>query len=227
MSTHIAFDTPFVDTVTFSIAPFDTVSGAVVAHLVSAAIDGLPDRPIRNRSGLLVFVNLPPQQSYTVALSATRAGYFDPPPLVCAPPPAAPGNADQRRFGVPLMPRPNFPFAEATALIRGTVRRGGVPVEGAAITTEPYEVPDPDHAGQTKKTLPFATHTDAGGSFALPLRRLPFEGDEVEAPGQVVLNFADGIGTRNLTKAIVNGKEHVFAAAIDLDGVNDPEFLGS
>ena len=71
---------PLTHAVRFALAPFDAFTGARVTAGIDARIDGLPDAPVRNRSGLLVFTNLPPQASYGYRVSAAKAGYFDPPP---------------------------------------------------------------------------------------------------------------------------------------------------
>src|SRR5262249_10711602 len=135
-------DEPRTDVVTFAVVPFDAFSGQVVSEGVKAELEGLPNRPIKNLSGHLVFINLPdpPDGSkYKVDIDASKAGNFSPESEFF--PPDDPDLANTRRLPVKLMRRPDFPYAEATTLIRGVVVRGKDPVVGASIWIEPFPKP--------------------------------------------------------------------------------------
>jgi hypothetical protein len=226
MSTHsfpAYFDaTPRVDKVTFAVVPFDTFSGRVVASGVKAKVDGLFDRPIKNLSGRLVFINLPQQAAYAVSIDASDAGYFSP-VNATFPPAGDPNSAAARRLMVPLIRRPDFPYAEATTLIRGVVVRGSgsgaVPVPGASIRTGPIVIVSPILDPQ------FKTSSDERGAFALPLTRRRAHGDSETY--LVTLHLKQGNNARTLTVEVSDGKSHSFEQPIDLTGTNVPKFFVS
>jgi hypothetical protein len=209
-------DNPRIDSVTFAVIPFDNFSGRVVASGVKAEVDGLFDRPIRNLSGHLVFVNLPQQAAYAVTIDASDAGYFSP-VNATFPPNSDPSTAAARRLTVPLIRRPDFPYAEATTLIRGVVARGSgsgaVPVAGASIQAGPILL-DPR----------FETKSDERGAFALPLTRRRAHGDPAAGTYSVKLYLRQGSDGRTLTVEVSDGKSHSFEEPIDLTGLNEPKF---
>jgi hypothetical protein len=215
----IAFEAPpKIDAVTLAVVAFDVLSGQPVTRGVEARVTGLSARPIRNRSGLLVFVNLPAQATYEVQVTAALAGYFDPEPLIFTPPAANdPNIGPKRRLPVALRPRPDFAFLEGTTLIRGMLVRGGAPAAGAMVWAEPL-------AGGAS---PFTTTANGQGEFALPLRLPVLAPDEPEAALDVVLHFKLGPDERVLTRPVRNGAIHRFAAPIDLSGGAAPDFLES
>ena len=69
-----------IDNVTLALAPIDAFTGRIIPAAVKAEIENLPDVQIRNRSGMLVFINLPVQAEYKVIVDAKKAGFFDPAP---------------------------------------------------------------------------------------------------------------------------------------------------
>jgi hypothetical protein len=215
-------DNPRIDRVTFAVAPFDNFSGRVVASGVKAEVDGLFDRPIRNLSGHLVFINLPQQATYAVTIDASDAGYFSP-VNTTFPPDSDPDTATARRLMVPLIRRPDFPYAEATTLIRGVIVRGSgagaVAVPGASIRTGPIIIVSPILDPQ------FETRSDERGAFALPLTRRRAHGDSETYP--VTLHLKQGNNARTLTVEVSDGKSHSFEEPIDLTGTNVPEFFVS
>lgn len=206
-------DNPRIDKVTFAVVPFDSFSGRVVGSGVKASVDGLLDQPIRNLSGLLVFINLPQQDAYGVTVDASEADYFSP---VHATFPSNDNPAETRRLMAPLMRLPSFPYAEATTLIRGVVQRGSgpgaVPVRNASI-----------RAGPIMLNPRFRTASDERGAFALPLsirRAHAHSGTHT-----VTLHFEQGNDTRTLHVEISEGKSHSFNEPIDLIGHNKPGFF--
>jgi hypothetical protein len=221
-------DNPRVDNVTFAVVPFDNFSGRVVASGVKAEVDGLFDRPIRNLSGRLVFINLPQQAAYAVTIDASDAGYFS--PVNAAFPPANdPGSTAARLLMVPLIRRPDFPYAEATTLIRGVVERGSgkgaTPVSGASIWAEPILDPVLDPIFNPILPPRFKTTSDERGAFALPLTRHRKHGDPPAQP--VELHLKQGNDARKLTVEVSDGKSHSFEEPIDLTGLNEPKFYSS
>lgn len=213
----IRFDTPpRIDRVTLAVAPVDAVTGTLVRGSVTAHIAGLPDQPIVNASGLLVFVNLPDRLHYDVELDARRAGFPFVEHLTFTPP--APGNKDPaaRRRDVLLTPGPDYPFPPATTLIRGVVVRGAAPVAGASIGTAPA-------GGGAVSTV----RSVANGAFALPLRLPPLGTHEAEAPVSVSIAVSDSGGARTLVRQVRNGHAHSFLEPIDLAGANEPGFFAT
>jgi hypothetical protein len=202
-----------IDRVTFALAPTDGVTGAVVRSGVSASVKGLPNRPIRNSSGLLVFVNLPDRPSYEIELDAREAGYFGPDSFVWEPPSGEP-SPRQRQVDRLLQPRPDFPFRDSTTLVRGVVVRGGAAVADARIWARPA----PDSG-------PFETRSTERGAFALALRLPPLEPFEDELPVDVEIHVEQGPDGRRLTRRLTNGRSHSFEAPIDLTGTNQPAFF--
>lgn len=206
-------DPRIIDKVTFAVVPFDSFSGRVVGDGVRASVNGLLDRPIRNLSGHLVFINLPQQAAYVVTVDASDAGYF--PPGAVTFPPSDPADAKARRLKVPLNRLPSFPYAEPTTLIRGVVVRGSgtgaVAVGGASIWVKP------------SANLRFETTSDKRGAFALPLSRRHVTGDLNPYP--VELHLKEGGDARVLNVKISDGKSHSFKERIDLTGTNTPGFF--
>jgi hypothetical protein len=224
----IHFDEPPLraDVVTFAVAPMDAFSGRIVRSGVRAKVKGLPDRPIRNLTGHLVFKNLPDQDKYTVVVDPTEAGYFAPEDS------DFPENADAGKTKlhlVRLMRRPEFPFESDVTLIRGVVVRGagpGAEVSGAAIWTGDLIKPtDPLFNPSAPKPLRFETRSGRGGAFALPLT-LPHSNDGATKAFPVTLHLQDGEDVRVLEDLqIKDGKPHSFCEPIDLTGRNMPGFF--
>jgi hypothetical protein len=170
----IGFDgEPRLDRVTVAVVPMDAFTGRIVtARLRVEAYAGtgaekrkLPNRPVRNLSGLYVFLNLPHADDYTIELKALDSGYFDPDRVTFVPP--ADNDSDaaaKRRVIVLLQRRPTFAFSDGTTLIRGVVVSGKNPVDRAKIWAD---VNGAAAAGN------FTTFSDAKGSFALGLRLPP------------------------------------------------------
>jgi hypothetical protein len=207
-SFDIAFQPPRIDRVVFAVVPFDAFTGRIVDRGVEASVDGLPDKPIRNRSGQLVFVNLPPQAAYSYRVSAANAGYFDPEGQPLSFDPAA----DDRRRPIALLRRPEGDYGDATTLVRGVVHRAGAPVVGAAIALDPLEAGAP----------PFETRSGAGGAFALPLRLPTLAPIEAVVPVEVRITVGDGVGNRLFVRDVSGGRAHRFLAPLDLADSQQP-----
>jgi hypothetical protein len=217
-----------IDNVVVAVAPVDAFSGRLVSAGIEVHIEGLPNRPRRNLSGMLVFVNLPRQSLYRVILSAEKAGYFDPEPLDFVPPDNDdPEFAKKRRLDVPLHRLPSAAIdTDATTvaglLVRVTQPASGevrVPVAGALVWAE---LPISAFPPGTSSPNHFETLTDKRGAFALRLR-LPV--DAATAPMPIKFYFRDGADQRDLEGSVNEGKFHGFEKPIDLVGVNTPQLL--
>ncbi|WP_010183094.1 hypothetical protein [Sphingomonas sp. PAMC 26605] len=206
----IAFaEPPLTHAVRFALAPFDAFTGARVTAGIDARIDGLPDVPVRNRSGLLVFTNLPPQASYGYRMSAAKAGYFDPPAGSFA------ANDDPRiPVAVPLLRLPTSGYPDDATLLRGMVRRGAAAIEGASVSVA--------FAPPVGGATPFVTRTDATGSFAAALRLPLLAPGEKDAPRGVAVTVTDAGGSRLYPGDVRAGRPHRFAAPLDLDSAAPP-----
>ncbi|WLA69186.1 hypothetical protein [Bradyrhizobium diazoefficiens] len=205
-------DNPRIDDVAFAVVPYDSFSGRVVASGVKATVEGLLDRPIRNLSGHLVFINLDQQAAYSVTIDASEAGYFSP---VKATFPSAANPAAARRLVVPLVRGPSYPYAEATTLIRGVVVRSGKAVLGASISIGPAS------------GAQFKTTSDGRGVFALPLSRRREPDESPSKPYLVKLYLNQGDDARTLDVMITEGQSHSFKEPIDLIEANEPKFFDS
>ena len=203
---------PF-DRVVVAVAAIDAFDGRVVTRGVEASIEGLPDRPRRNLSGLLVFVNLPEQAEYRIYLSAVAAGYFDPEPVTFVPP--ADGDPDwaaKRRLSVPLLRRPETATEVAGTTVAGVVQRAGVAVAGASVEAElPPELVPPG-----PRLRRFEARSDERGAFALSLR-LP--DDPARRWVAVTLILSEGGDERRLERPLTEGEFHSFEQPIDLADV--------
>ena len=205
-----------VDRITLAVLPIDGFSGAIVRCGVGARIEGLPDKPIVNASGMLVFINLAPPPlppHYRVMVEARDAGFFDPQPLEFTPPAENdPEIEKKRKLTVLLVPRPDFPFPSGTTLVRGVAKRGGAPAAGITVTARP-----------PLSSARFETLTGDNGAFALALRPHP----EGPVPLELAIRFEDGnVLLRSLPgKRLVPGRSHSFRDPVDLNGLNDPDFF--
>lgn len=218
---RIYFDTPpRVDRIALAVLPIDGVSGAIVRGGVSARIEGLPDKPIVNASGMLVFINLAPPPvlpDYQVIVEARDAGYFDPKPLPFTPPDINdPKIEEKRKHSVFLVPRPEFPFPSGTTLIRGVATLSGQPAPGIIVAAQP-----------PLSTASFETLTGDNGAFALALRPHP----EGPVPLTLTIRFEQEIGGNRVVlhslpgKELVPGRSHSFSKPVDLNGSNDSDFF--
>jgi hypothetical protein len=227
------------DVINFAVAPIDALTGRIVQRNISVTVvvPGspeeseelmLPDKPVRNLSGMLVFINLPTHTKYRVSVFAKAAGYFDPDPIEFTPPePDDPSDPrDRLRLDFLLFPLPDFDFIDEATVISGVVVRGEEKVEGAKISVE---VIPPALMRMRNKGTPkvFETRTDVRGAFALALMLPSFFGNGVDRDGtgnRVPVKFrietkADGKWNLELEleRNIVEGRRHVFKKMIDLE----------
>lgn len=223
-SVPIAFQPPRTDVVTAAVMPIDGFSRAPLRAGVEAWLwdterdQARPFQLVRNLSGHFVLLNQPRDADYTFRVDATAARYRGPIDVTFNP------SVDGIGFVVRLERRPDFEFESATTLVRGVVVRTGGngspgtlrPIEGATVS-----VP----AAQANQPPSFTTTTDDRGAFALALRVVLSNPQEPETPADTTFRFeADGEGSRTLTRAVTDGRTHVFDESVDLDGTNDPQF---
>jgi hypothetical protein len=215
---------PAFDEVTAVLVPADRTSRRPVTSGVRATLwdeqndRELPDRLVRNLSGALVLLNRPLGETYTFRVDPTAAGYSGPFLVAFQP------DAGNRRQIVWLSSRPDSPFDPGTTLIRGVVTRTAPNASAAGI--EIAAVPRRGDGGAPRDDDPtFTGNTDERGSFAVAVRlEAPADGD-LDATVETALTLNRG-GTphRELVVHLDDGREHVFAEAIDLDGGNEPPF---
>lgn len=215
----IQFDPPRVDNIVVAVAPVDAFTGEIVRDNVVAWLDGLNTRPVRNISGLLVFLNLPARPFYLVNVSASNAGYFDPSRKPFIPPaPTDPDAARKRRLDFPLYRHPSTSIDPDTTAVAGMLVDGGQPVDAARVWAE---LP-PGSAAPGVVLKPFETRSSTSGSFLLPLR-LPAAA--ATGPVSVQFRFRKGLKQRDLARDVNEGRFHSFERPIDLAGANSPQLL--
>lgn len=210
----IYFDNqPIVDEVTLAVIPVSRVTGAVVRAGVAAKVKGLPDRPVTNASGMLVFLNLPVSvDPYEIELDAAKAGFFSPPAIAYTPPAANdPDREAKRRLEVLLAPLPDHPFPSDSTVIRGVVVRGSSPVAGADIACKP-----PGGGAD------FIGRSAARGAFACGLRLPPPADFDTRKPVKVQVTLSEGADQRQLIVDVTGGRSHSFEEPVDLAGINEP-----
>jgi hypothetical protein len=227
-----------VDEVLIAVAPIDALTGRIVRQNVDARIDDFPFRPIRNLSGLLVFLKpkvepddveatepLPDRTTYSIRVTAEAAGYFDPEPIEFVEPLSddVTGPKTNRRKDVPLHRLPTYPFESESTLISGVLVNGENVVQGARI----WAILPAGSALRNGNLLkPFETKSDRRGAFALPLR-LPALEDSSANPVTLNLHFQRG-SDGGLLKGevdVLEGRRHVFKKPVDMAKPELPELL--
>jgi hypothetical protein len=220
---HITFEQGRTDTVTAVVVPMDgstriPVSAGVHVQLWDRARQAAsPHRLVRNLSGHLVLLNEPRGQELTFRVAAEDAGYRSPVFVTFTP------TDEVRRVVVPLERRPDGDFDDTATLVRGWVVRSGdgdpahgVPVAGINVSARPQA----DAAGHQ-----LGATTDDRGVFALVVGLRVIGADEGPVPVATTLRLAEGeLSARELSVELEPGRTHVFADAIDLDGVSTPRF---
>lgn len=208
---------PPIDNVGFAVVPIDAFTGRIVVSSVTARLKNLPDRPIRNLSGMLVFVNLPTQPSYQIEVFPETAGYFDPGEKTW-PVPGDLTSAKSKRLIVPLFRQPTAGVDTEATTVAGVVVRGVQPVVGAIIQA----ILPPTALPPGSNLDPFETRSDGRGAFALRLR-LPT--DPANMVVDVKFRFKQGAFQRDIERLVEEGKFYSFEKPIDLIGANTPQLL--
>lgn len=243
---------PPEDIVIFAVAPIDAATGRIVRFNITASISvdnetasstplQLPDKPIRNRTGLLVFVRekiSPVYPKYRIHVKAKAAGYFDPEPIDFITP--QPGDVfnprDRLRVDFQLSPRPDSLFLDEATLVSGVVVRGAKSVEGARLSAKVLVTGIGNgHAFNT-----FETRSDERGAFALALRLPEFAGNG--GNGGIDDLFGEGIPVEFKIETrrgndewqmdfekkdlkVIESRRHVFKSSIDLEKHDDKPML--
>lgn len=133
----VYFDRILFDDVVVALVPVDAFTGETLAGALRVSIEKqiganlrrLPDKPVRNATGMYVFLNRrnePPLASpaplpappFQLAVEAEDAGYFDPAPVQVN---AIPND---RRIVVTLHRRPGAKLDSATTSVDGVVVNG-------------------------------------------------------------------------------------------------------
>lgn len=244
---------PPEDIVIFAVAPIDAVTGRIVRFNITASVTveseaapstflQLPDKPIRNRSGLLVFVrqkSSPVYPKYRIHVKAKAAGYFDPEPIDFIPPQAGDvfNPKDRLRVDFQLFPRPDSFFQDEATLVSGVLVRGPKRVEGARVSAK---VPVMGIGNRNAINM-FETRSDERGAFALALRLPAFavdgggnEGTDDKFGKGIPVEFK--IETRGGNDAwkvdfemkalkVIEGRRHVFKSSINMEKHDDKPML--
>jgi hypothetical protein len=194
------------------VIPIDSFTGQIVEAALGVTVEGLLAQPVHNRSGMYVFLDLPPGP-YNVKIKAEKAGYFDPEIDPFQPG----GTASDKRLLIPMMRRPGTLSTGSDATIAaGMLTLGGQPADDAIVEAA---VPQ-DSLVPTPQPPPFATRTDSRGAFALRLR-LPEPAVAGDPDIEVTFTFKKGIRERELTRGVRHGAFHSFSEPIALDGPID------
>lgn len=246
----VAFeDDPPEDIVNFAVAPIDALTGRIVQRNITAQVSvqfevtepgelTLPDKPIRNLSGLLVFINLPSYSKYRVTVSAKAAGYFDQDPIEFTPPLPSDNSElkDRLRLDFPLFPRPDSDFDDEATVISGVLVSGEERVQGARISVETILPAVFGRMRNNGTVKAFETRSDERGVFALVLR-LPAFSDNGESSGglrkgvqvkfrvEIRTDSGEWKLTREWELRIIEGRRHVFKIPIDLMVSDNPILL--
>jgi hypothetical protein len=193
-----------------------TVTSGVKANLWDTDEDrALPDTMVPNLGGHLVLLNRPLDREYQFRIDPRGAGYSGPLDVTFTP-------SDGAQSEIVWLPyRPDTVFSPGTTLVRGVVVRDGSvdsPAEGINISADPQGVAPP----------PFVGVSNDRGAFAVAVR-LSAPALVVEDPPPVTTTFVfrEGATTlRTLNRDLTRGREHIFDGPIDLDGANEPDFVG-
>lgn len=210
--------------VVFAVAAVDAFTGRVVTSDIEVHVDGLHHKPIRNRTGLRVFVDLPVQKRYDVEVKAVKAGYFDgrgfiePPEIDDTSAPA------DRLLTIPLYRRPSKAAAdEDSTVIAGVLERNGDPVALGSVSV--LSPADPSPLAGPPPATPFVTLSDRRGAFALALRLWSGSG---AAPITVRIKFAHDTSALEFDARVRQGRLHSFERVIDFvltDPTNPPALV--
>ncbi len=218
----IYFDRTHFDDVVLAVIAVDAFNGQVIAKGIEAHIEKqiggsfkqFPIKPIRNASGMLVFINRKnqaplespptlPAPPYRIVVDALEADYFDPPSTMIT---ALPND---KKLVLRLHRRPSVALDSATTSVSGVIVRGVAQVADVVIKSiYPAAILPPNAQPE-----PFETRSDERGAFSLRMR-LP-------ATSATVRFEIGDIGTpRIFDRNIAEGKAYAFDTPIDLQGTN-------
>jgi len=214
----IYFDTKipkWEDKVVVAVAPVDAFTGQVVVSGIKVRIKNpkndlyLPDVPVRNLSGMHVFINLERLKKYKIIVDAEEAGYFSEEVEFDTPEDDDPDWKTKRRKNVALykLPIGDVDFDVTTAA--GIIVNGDQKLAGAKIIAS---LPDTLSIPGAQKLKPFETRSDERGAFALRLR-LPDR--ETEVPVKFVFK-AESSMDREIEISLKEGKYYRFNRPIDM-----------
>jgi len=208
------------------VAAIDAFTGRVVTENVDVEIANVPVRPIRNLSGMFVFLNPPggpiPNGPLQIKVTADPQLYLDPAHEVFVPPaPAVPPDPIQRRCNVLLYRRPSFPMASGDTVIGGVLADGadaqGIPIPAPNLHVRVTPEPPPG----VPPSPPFVTRSDERGAFAAFLR---VERPDPPTPDhRVTFEFAHalgGVSVNTFDRQVVEGRRHAFRGVVDIQQNN-------
>jgi len=216
---------PIIDDVCVAVAPVDVFDAALVSSgirvilLDNTSFEELPDRFVRNRSGMWVLTRRRPagvpfgapdspgaRELYTIRVLAKEAGYFDQDRLSFVPDPARPR---ERRFDVFLQRRPHRVPEPGVTSVAGVLMKDGAPGVFARVRARLPASILPPGAGALR---PFETQTDERGAFSLPLR-LPTQST---VGVRVTFDFSLGGQSLSRTLDVRAGSLNAFELPIEL-----------
>lgn len=212
----VEFDLPITSTVTAVLIPVDRFTRTEVRSGVTAWVQDLdqgrplPYRLIRNRRGYFCLTDQLSDADYTFRVDPGTAGYIGPIDVQFNP------AADGLSQVVWLDPKPDYGFSAEVTLVRGLVVAdsggplGPTGLDGAVVSLD----------GER-----FQTVTDSRGAFVLALELPETVAGEPVEPVEADLRFDHpDHGPRVLTVTLSEGRPHIFAEPIELDGANEPPF---
>ncbi len=214
-----------IDRVVVAVALIDAFTGQVVRDDIKVTIEGLFNAPIRNLTGMFVFVNLPPQDSYQINIDAEEAGYFSPEPIEFTPPADDdPEVAKKRRLDVPLIRRPSAPQDLAATSITGVVVRSvGATREPAPFVSIRAEFPEDLFPPGGQPDTQFNTLSDERGAFTLSMRLPPEAGVEAVVVQIIFEQDRNGIISKRVVERLVEDQVfYSFDMSIDIEGPDIP-----
>jgi len=222
VSRPVYFDRTHFDHVVLAVIAVDAFNGRIITKGITAFIEKqingnfkrFPIKPVRNISGMLVFINRTnqapldspsglPGPPYRIVVNATAAGYFDPQPVMIA---ALPND---KKLLLKLHRLPSVALDTATTSISGVVINGAAAVAQAVIKSiYPAAILPPN-----AQPDPFETQSDERGAFSLRMR-LPV------SPADIQIEVSNNGQQRVFDRKLTEGKAYAFEFPIDLQGNN-------
>lgn len=196
-----------IDRVDIAVAAVDAFSGDAIFGGLAMSIEGIVKQPIRNLSGMWVFINLPERAQYQLNIDASSAGYFNPPTIVI-------GAEDQPRVDVALVRLPSASMNYEASYIAGTVKLSDQK-SPAALVTITANFPEED--GNTASV--FRSFSDEKGAFLLPCRVPDLVGDDQRVISlSFILAINGHVESRRLTRKLLTSRLLSFDRSIVIPG---------